>query len=115
MELHFLIALRNKVCKKLPQYVNGNTKAYRQWENGDVGIAYLIFNEDKEKYSIDGFANHSAIKRDVDIRIKPVQSNESLDRTFSNFVNINYDSFNDKFYNDQLDMDQQNPEFWDGL
>lgn len=30
--------------------------------------------------------------------------------------NIDYtDSFNDTFYNDQLDMDQQSPEFWDSI
>jgi len=42
------------------------------------------------------------------------------ERKNSNHISHHYDDsydngFNDEFYNDQLDMDQQSPEFWDSL
>ena len=70
-----IVELKDFVEKqKLIKYVSGNTKAYLQWKDGDIGVAHMIFNTKKGEYCINGFANHSAIERNSDIRIKPIQS-----------------------------------------
>lgn len=44
-------------------------------------------------------------------------ANKRNETYFHNNHNWNqiYSSFNDEYYNDQLDMDQQSPEFWDSI
>ena len=40
---------------------------------------------------------------------------EQEDDNYSNYDSSEDYSFNDEYYNDNLDMDQQSPEFWDSL
>ena len=56
---------------KLKKYIHGNTQAYRRWQSGDVGTVRMTFDEQNNKYKIDGFANHYANERNVDLRKNP--------------------------------------------
>lgn len=101
--------------QKLTKYVNGNVKVYVEWQDGDIGDAYMTFDEEKKIYKIKGFANHSASSRNTPVRERPVQINEKFEEMFNDVDTNEHKPFNDEFYNDQLDMDQQSPEFWDSL
>jgi len=43
-------------------YVSGNTESYHNWKSGDIGIAYLTFDDEKEVI-IPNFSNETAKER----------------------------------------------------
>lgn len=101
----------------------------------------IAFNEDEDEYQFsDKYLNF--IRKESNIRFDFLMNSnndiiselfQAFDTNATSFINFKYNlerknsnyhshyddsydsGFNDEFYNDQLDMDQQSPEFWDSL
>ena len=101
----------------LSKYVYSNSVEYETWNNGDLGVLFLKWDNEKRKFVTENFINATAITNNNKIREKIEYRNfEENDYGNSNYETLNSnENFNSEFYNDQLDMDQQNPEFWDNL
>lgn len=97
---------------KLKKYVHGKTKAYMHWCSGDIGVANMIYNTAKKTYGISTFSNQTARERNKIIRETPDDFNSN--RKSHSIKDVeNY--FGNEYYNDSLDLDQQDPEFWDNI
>ena len=97
---------------KLKKYISGYTKAYTQWSSGDIGVANMIYDTTKNIFKISSFSNQTARKRNKNLRENP-DNFKSNSRLNNKYESENY--FNNEYYNDSLDLDQQDGEFWDSL
>lgn len=107
----------------------------------EKGRLTIAFNEDEDEYSFtDKYLNF--IRKESNLRFDSLMNSsnnivselfQAFDTNSTSFINFKYNEerkngnhishyddsynngFNDEFYNDQLDMDQQSPEFWDSL
>lgn len=101
----------------LTKYIYSNSEQYETWDDGDLGVLYLKWNNDKRQFVTKNFVNATALTREKKIREKIEYKNydETDYGNYDSGILDRDDSFNSEFYNDQLDMDQQSPEFWDNL
>ncbi len=97
---------------KLKKYVHGKTKAYKYWCSGDIGVASMIYDTVKKTYKMSTFSNQTARERNKIIRETPDDFN--INRK-SHIIKDVENYFGNEYYNDPLDLDQQDPEFWDNI
>jgi len=97
---------------KLRKYIHAKTKAYKYWCSGDIGVAVMIYDTAKNIHKISQFSNQTARERNKVIREKPKDFNINRKSSSKNDTG-NY--FRNEYYNDSVDLDQQDSEFWDNI